>query len=48
MQLETICNDPQVCRIVDLPVYYELETNNGNRDYRIQIGGHYMNYNTVT
>lgn len=44
---ETICNDPQVCRIVDLPVYYELETNNGNRDYRIQIGGHYMNYNTV-
>ena len=38
---------PQVCRIVDLPVYYELETNNGNRDYRIQIGGHYMNYNTV-
>lgn len=33
---ETICNDPQVCRIVDLPVYYELETNNGNRDYRIQ------------
>ncbi len=19
---------------------------NGNRDYRIQIGGHYMNYNT--
>ena len=20
---------------------------NGNRDYRIQIGGHYMNYNTV-
>lgn len=45
--IETICNDPQVCRIVDLPVYYELETNNGNRDYRIQIGGHYMNYNTV-
>lgn len=45
--LETICNDPQVCRIVDLPVYYELKTNNGNRDYRIQIGGHYMNYNTV-
>lgn len=44
---ETICNDPQVCRIVDLPVYYELKTNNGNRDYRIQIGGHYMNYNTV-
>ena len=33
--------------MVDLPVYYELETNNGNRDYRIQIGGHYMNYNTV-
>ena len=33
--VETICNDPQVCRIVDLPVYYELETNNGNRDYRI-------------
>ena len=32
---------------MDLPVYYELETNNGNRDYRIQIGGHYMNYNTV-
>ena len=47
VQKETICNDPQVCRIVDLPVYYELETNNGNRDYRIQIGGHYMNYNTV-
>ena len=23
---ETICNDPQVCSIVDLPVYYELET----------------------
>ena len=46
-QKETICNDPQVCRIVDLPVYYELKTNNGNRDYRIQIGGHYMNYNTV-
>ena len=45
--IETICNDPQVCRIVDLPVYYELKTNNGNRDYRIQIGGHYMNYNTV-
>jgi hypothetical protein len=22
---------------VDLPVYYELETNNGNRDYRIQM-----------
>lgn len=44
---KTICNDPQVCRIVDLPVYYELKTNNGNRDYRIQIGGHYMNYNTV-
>ena len=22
--------------IVDLPVYYELEKNNGNRDYRIQ------------
>ena len=32
---------------MDLPVYYELETNNANRDYRIQIGGHYMNYNTV-
>ena len=25
-QRETICNDPQVCSIVDLPVYYELET----------------------
>lgn len=47
IKYETICNDPQVCRIVDLPVYYELETNNDNRDYRIQIGGHYMNYNTV-
>lgn len=42
-----LCNAFKVCRIVDLPVYYELETNNGNRDYRIQIGGHYMNYNTV-
>ena len=31
----------------DLPAYYELKTNNGNRDYCIQIGGHYMNYNTV-